>query len=153
MADERTRHVWTYAGRRFGSKLYHAWQDHDGEERLFAGRNLSRFAPIGGRYTVKLKDRSVFTSGEDAPVYEGMVDDDQVRLDWSALDKAAAMADATVKQEKRDKDQDLIRETLSPLRRIIDRRRGPLDKGAFINAVTAEMWRPLTKSEREGGTS
>ena len=70
------------------------------------------------RYTVQALTKHLegtFSScREDAPAYEGMVDDDQVRLEWSALDDAAAMADATVKQEKRAKDQDLIREALVP---------------------------------------
>ncbi len=151
MADVRTKYVWTYAGRRLdrSGKLFHTWQDHDGQERLFGGRNLSRFAPIGGRYTVTVEDRSVFTGGSDAPTYEGMLDDEALRLEWSALDDAAAMADATLKQQKRDKDQDLIREALVPLRRIVERRRGQFDKAAFINAVTAEMWRPLTKAEQD----
>src|ERR1700679_48510 len=101
MADERARHIWIYAGRRFGNsgKLYHSWQDQAGKERLFGGKNLSRFAPIGGRYTVTVVGSTVFTGGADAPAYEGMVENEQLRLEWSALDGAAGMADATAKQE------------------------------------------------------
>lgn len=64
-----------------------------------------------------------------------------MRLEWSALDDAAAMAAATVKQEKRDKDQDLIRETLASLRRIIDRRRGQLDESTEVE------WEPEGRLE------
>ena len=141
MADEEgvSQETWTYLGRRVdpGNKLSYAWRTPQGDA------SYSKFHPSGARpgsmWTVYVDEkRSVFTGGDKAPAYSGLVDDDEkARLEVAS--NAAITEDRAAKQTKSDMEQITLETVCTPLREAYIRQNTPLGRSALITRVIQEI--------------
>lgn len=133
---------WTYCGRRLNSgKLAYYWVDADGNARVFGGKNLTKYATIGGEYEVKVEHKdgggcTVF--GE--PTYLGMVDEQDPS--WEAEDRAAGVLLVSRRDAQKDADNSELQRALDVIREHYQALRQWDRRSAFIAYVTEEMTMP-----------
>ncbi len=144
-----------YAGQRLAAnnQLAQAWVPVDSDEqRIYGKGGLVKYAAIGAIYEFTTADNgeSILVGGKNAPVRtrdEWM--DNDMRLIWESRDANARRAHEEVALRKREKDISLLREALLPIRVAMARKPRQTLRSAMVNAVNEELWRPLTKAERE----
>lgn len=117
---EPVERAWTYSGRRLGSnnRLYHAWRDHEGEERFYSKLTAT---VICGTYTVF--DRGGGTVSPPAG-WTGVLAVELVghREAWVLADKAAYTEHQRIKlAAKLKREQSFDGMTLAEVRTAIDR--------------------------------
>lgn len=141
-----------YAGQRLSTNdtLVSLWVEildaGEGEERVYK-KNLVRYPQIGRVYECHENERGVTVSGENAPKRTDVMVDDDTRFAWEAADTEQRVRHEQARTEKRDKDVTLIRQQILPLRLALARKRG-ISGFALSQAISAELWRPLTQAER-----
>lgn len=137
-----------YAGRRITTRdtLAFCWVDDEGGERLYK-KQLIGYAGIGTRWRFKVADdgSSVILNGAESLGRDGVPEDR--RIAWEALDASNARHHASIALAKNEKAQNLIAERLLPIRVAMEKQIG-VRRSAFSDAVTQELWRPLTQAER-----
>lgn len=148
----KTTAKFAFAGVRLAATgtLAQAWEPVDDGESILI-KSLVSSPSIGAIYEVTRadEDRRFYTGGKDAPkrVMGAWASQDD-RLVWSALDAEARLAHEQRLIEKRDKDINLMREVLLPLRVALARKPGA-SRYAMVQALNAELHRPLTQAERK----
>lgn len=135
--------TWTYLGRvvTVGNKLDYEWETPHGD-KIF-----SKFHPAGARpgtiwkVSCAVKDNGVISaygSGANAPIFEGIVDDDRK----TGLELASAAAETAVRISKQSK-SDMEKVTLSticqPLREAYRRQTTSVGKAALMARVMQEI--------------
>lgn len=133
-------------------RLAQAWapENDPADIRIYKG-GLVKYAGIGAVYEFTLTDTdSIIVSGENAPVrVTGTWVDDDLRMIWEAADRDARTTYESIQIRKREKDMSLIREALLPIRVAMERKPRQAGRSAMVNAVSEELWRPLTKAEKK----
>lgn len=158
---EPVRVLLVYTGERVGEggKPAHEWCDIGADGAIVgAGRWFTR-NPVRGTYIGAVyefrrpagDDKQVYTAGKWAPGYKRPWGNRDDVLRWQVASRDAQ----ALREAKRDKDKDakmmnVVRATLLPLRRLYYGR-PVLSRQAVLELVLAELSRPLTKVEREGG--
>lgn len=143
MAAIGEKRVWTYLGQRMTSdkKLAHCWRLHDTSEGLWVKSWVSG-APVGGRFEITMtgEGEKFWVSGDDRPKFLGLDKDLlSVRL-WEAKDTAVKTAVTATRVMRKAKDDTQLSALLEPLHQLADRLPHN-DRSAFINYVTAQLWR------------
>lgn len=143
----------TYMGVRCSSdskKTYHAWLD--GTSTVFfdkkpLGASIGSVYEFTGSRGPDGKGLSIHFVGDRAPIFLHVIEDEELRALWALEEANAERRIASVRAAKAVDDP--MKEMLLPLRKIIHKRINWTDREGIVQAIAAELRRPLTKKEEE----
>jgi len=145
---EAVTETWLSLGRRLDrdGKLFGLWRDADGDELGYD----KLIGQPGRRYTIDVKRTTERTTVVLTSLawLDALPIDDPERIAAEALDREAARDRERSLLAASDKRQSAIVELAMPIRVAMARTKG-VARAALVAAVIDEMWRPLTKAERE----
>ena len=142
---------WTFRYRKTfknRTKLSYVWVNPVGEAKIFT-KDFTRYSPVKARpgaifrVFVNYKEDgslSVTHSGDDAPRYVGMIEDEDKRTEWQAKDRTNELEVQTTKRGMGDTRRNLIREALQPLSQEYHSM-GRTGRAAFLALIIDEVTR------------
>ncbi len=142
---------WTFQYRKTfknRTKLSYLWLNPVGEPKVF-GKDFTRYSPVKARpgaifrVFVDYKEDSTLSvtqTGDDAPHYLGMIEDEYLRTIWQAKDRSNELEVQTIKRAMGDTRRNLIREALQPLNKEYHSI-GRTGRAAFLALVIDEVTR------------